>query len=239
MTPETRPDLSDPDRIEVIAFSLDCEATQPLEAGEGWLDEEERDRAERFRFGILRERYIRGRAMVRRTLAECLGRDPGSLEFEVGDRGKPYLRDGALHFNLSHSEELAVLAVSRLPSIGIDVEKFDREVDYDGLARRCFREAECERLVSLAGRDKAAAFFWTWTAKEARMKATGEGFGLEPTRIEIGFRGLLPDVCREPNDPRAWLSPVRLPGDEAACTVAALSPFRVSFREAEEWRAEA
>lgn len=217
------------DQVEVHAFSLECEKTLPLELAREWVDSAERERADRFRFGILRERYLRGRGMVRRTLGHYLGVDPSEIEFGTGPRGKPFLVGEALHFNLSHSEDLAVLAVSRLPSIGIDVERLDREVDFDRLARRCFRDNECDRVLRLEGGEKVAAFFWTWTAKEARMKATGEGFALEPKRIEIGFRDELPEVCHEPLEPKAFLSAIRLPGRQAACTVAALSPFRATL----------
>jgi 4'-phosphopantetheinyl transferase len=220
------------DEIEVIPFLLDENDAIPLSEAEAWLSGDERERAAAFRFQVHRERYIRGRGMMRRCLAEHLGRPPGTLEFFTGERGKPHLAGEELHFNLSHSEDHAALAISRLPSVGIDVERFDREVDIDGLSRRCFRQSECERLRLLDPDEKQRAFFWTWTAKEARMKATGEGFGLEPQKIEISFRGEWPEICLEPESPRAFVAPVVFPGRPVACTVAATSPFRVRVREA-------
>lgn len=220
------------DEIEVIPFLLDEEDVLPLAEAEAWLSGEERERAAAFRFEVHRNRYIRGRGMVRKRLAGHLGADPGALVFELGERGKPHLVTGDLHFNLSHSEDRAALAISRMPSIGIDIECFRREVDIDGLSRRCFRDSECARLETLAMEERKRAFFWTWTAKEARMKATGEGFALEPRRIEIAFREEWPETCLEPTEPRAWVAAVPLPDGEAACTVAAMSPFRVTVREA-------
>jgi 4'-phosphopantetheinyl transferase len=156
---------------------------------------------------------------------------PGLIELVTEERGKPHLRSGELHFNLSHSEGSAVLAISQIPSIGIDIECFDRAIDVEGLSRRCFRPRERRRFAEMSEEEKQRAFFWTWTAKEARMKATGEGFRLEPQRIEIAFAGEWPEYCLEPSTPLAYVRPVVLPGLAAACTVAAMSPFEVRLRE--------
>lgn len=223
------PELAE-DEIEVIPFLLDRDDVIPIREAEAWLHQQELERAAAFRFAVHRDRFVRGRAMVRKRLAEHFGTAPDSFVFETGERGKPFLPGGELHFNLSHSEDRAVLAVSRLPSIGIDIEKFDREVDIDGLGRRCFRDSEFARIALLQGEERRRAFFWTWTAKEARMKATGEGFGLPPQQIEIRFDGEHPEECLEPIAPKAYVAPVRLPDDSAACTVAATSPFRVVMR---------
>lgn len=201
----------------------------PLERARKWLSGEEKERAERFYFPIHRERFIRGRGMLRYLLGAYLETDPAAIAFETGEKGKPYLSNSSLHFNLSHSEGRAVLAVSRLPSIGIDIECFDRSVNVDGLSRRCFRESEISGLLELPEEQKRQAFFWIWTAKEARMKATGEGFSLEPQCIEITFENGLPRACLEPCSPAAHVAPVFLPDGGAACTVAALSPFTVSL----------
>ncbi|MBP6785682.1 MAG: 4'-phosphopantetheinyl transferase superfamily protein [Verrucomicrobiales bacterium] len=217
--------------IEVTSFALDDEAVLPLDLAREWLNEEERDRADRFIFPIHRDRFSRGRAMLRRLLAGHLGIGPDRVVFETSERGKPFLPGEPLHFNLSHSEGRAALAVSCLPSIGIDLECFDRRVDVDGLSRRCFRESELCGLRDLSDEEKRRAFFWIWTAKEARMKATGEGFHLEPQRIEIVCRDGLPRNCLEPAFPAAHVMPVVFPDGGAACTVVALSPFSVSLTE--------
>jgi len=220
------------DEIEVTSFALDDEALLPLDLAFQWLDEAERERAASFHFDEHRERYIRGRAMLRKLLSRHVGTSPSGLRFRVGERGKPDLPGAGVHFNLSHSNDRAAVAISRLPSVGIDIECFDRKVDVEGLSRRCFRPSECERLARLAGDERTRGFFWTWTAKEARMKATGEGFGLEPQRIEIAFSGALPRLCLEPRSPPAYVAPVRMPGVEVACTVASLSRFAVSLTDA-------
>ena len=224
--------------VEVRGFHLDSDGDISLELASSLLSADERERAQAFRFPVHQDRYIRGRGMVRQCLAEHLQQDPKTLVFELEDRGKPFLKNNELYFNLSHSEEKAALAISRLPSLGIDIEQFDREVDIPALSRRCFRESEIKRLDGLEGDELQRAFFWTWTAKEARMKATGEGFGLEPGKIEISFDGEWPDRCLAPIDPIVYVSAVRFEGFRAACTVAATSPFELRVVPAHLERSE-
>lgn len=220
-----------PDEIEVTRFALDEDSAVSLDEAGKCLSKEELARANRFKFENLRDRYIRGRGMVRFELARHLNEDPAALRFEVGEHGKPFLSDEALHFNLSHSECVAALAVSRIPSIGIDIEKFDRKVDIDGLAKRCFRESEWSQFSKMEDDEKVRAFFWTWTAKEARMKATGEGFQLAPKKIELAYEGMRPRECVEPAVPCTFLEAVEFQEKDAACVVVALSSFRMTLNE--------
>lgn len=211
--------------IRVSSFRLDHEHELPIDSLEPWLSDYERERAESFRFKNHRERYIRGRAVTRLLLAAHLSCSPGDLEFQNGEHGKPRLAGEELHFNLSHSLDRAVIAISRLPSLGIDIECFSRDVDIDRLSRRCFRKEEIARYEGMSPEEKNRAFFWIWTAKEARMKATGEGFSLEPKKIEIEFKGEFPDRCLEPTDPACLVAPVLFSDGLVACTVACMNEF--------------
>src|SRR6266700_139048 len=74
----------------------------------------ERERGERFRFDVHRKRFIAGRGLLRAVLSQYLETEPSRLEFVYGTRGKPSLLDGAgIRFNLAHSEDLALVAVTR------------------------------------------------------------------------------------------------------------------------------
>jgi phosphopantetheinyl transferase len=224
--------------VEVIAFHLGSDRDIALAEAEGLLDDAERERAASFRFDRHRERFVRGRGMLRTQLGQRLGRDPRGLVFEYGPRGKPRLADdgagegAALRFNLSHSEDLAAMAIGPVPDLGIDLERLDRRPDFVGLGRRCFRPAELARVEQASGAERAEAFFWTWTAKEARMKATGEGFALSPLLIELAFERGLPSRYLEPAAPPAFLAPLRLFGDQAVAVVAAMGPFEIATRDA-------
>ncbi len=235
----TDPSAAPPSLVEVCAFRLDGTCPLPLDLAERWLSAEERGRADRFRFPHLRDRYVRGRGMMRGLLGRRLDRDPGSLEFSDGPRGKPSLVGDptGLGFNLSHSEDEAVLAIGPIPGIGVDIERIERPADLDGLAKRCFNESEIAWMQSFRAEEKAEAFFWIWTAKEARMKASGEGFQLEPKRILLAFDGRRPVRYEQPVDPAAYLATVEL-GEGLACCVAAFGPFRARRVNSPDWSEE-
>lgn len=213
--------------IEVFPFSLDDDSDVPLALARSWLSAAEQERAASFRFEIHRDRYVRGRGMMRALLARRLGADPASLEFILGDKGKPSLVGDPTGFNLSHSEGTAVFAVGNVGDLGVDVEGYDRRVDHAGLARRCFRESEIEWMEGFSPAERHLAFFRIWTAKEARMKASGEGFHLSPQRIELAFAEGYPVRCLEPAEPAALLRSLPLPDYGAVCAVVAFAPFEV------------
>ncbi|MBU2581444.1 MAG: 4'-phosphopantetheinyl transferase superfamily protein [Alphaproteobacteria bacterium] len=90
-----------------------------------------------------------------------------------------------MHFNLTHSGEVAAIAVCRTAEVGIDVEQV-RPVS-EGLARRYFSSAETEGIADLPEAQRLAAFFRCWTRKEAFVKATGEGIrrGLHSFTVSV------------------------------------------------------
>ena len=98
----------------------------------------------------------------------------------VTDKGKPYA-EGKSSFSISHSGDIAVLAVSAQP-VGIDIEKrADRDIIK--LAARAFHEDEQKRLKS--AQDKKREFFKIWTMKESLVKAWGTGFDREPSSFSV------------------------------------------------------
>jgi phosphopantetheine--protein transferase-like protein len=219
--------------VEVTIFPLDDDSAMPLALARSWLSADEAARAAAFRFEKHRDRYVRGRGMMRGLLARLLGAAPRELAFSIGDKGKPHLASARVSFNLSHSEGTAAFALGEVPYLGIDLERLDRTVDIEGLARRCFREKEIAWMHSFPEAERHHAFFRIWTAKEARMKATGEGFSLEPRRIELAFDAAHPVRCLEPAAPAAHLATLAL--EEAACTVVALAPFRLAEAAPPAW----
>lgn len=228
--------IADPSAVvEVYPFDLDSEETIPLELARGWLSVGEWERARRFRFEIHRDRYVRGRGVMRGLLGQRLDRDPTGLRLGEGSRGKPSLVDDPTGFNLSHSEGLAVFALGSVSGLGVDIERYDRRVDHAGLGRRCFRETEISWVEGFGPEGRHLGFFRVWTAKEARMKATGEGFQLAPQRIALDFSGERPVRVLEPEEPASMLESLDLFGGEAACAVVALAPFRVRVHELPEW----
>jgi 4'-phosphopantetheinyl transferase len=137
------------------------------------LSADEQARANRFKFAIHRDRFIAARGMLRQLLASYLNDSPQHLTFCYGDRGKPALVNAPIQFNVSHSEDVALYAISSHP-VGIDVEKI-REIDVAGLSQRFFTAAETHAIAQLPPEQRLKSFFRYWTCKEAYLKATGEG----------------------------------------------------------------
>jgi 4'-phosphopantetheinyl transferase len=162
--------------VDVLAFRLDASPAAVASAA-AVLAPDERRRAGRFRFPRDRDRYVVGRATVRRVLAECTGADPAQLRFTYGEHGKPSLAEpnSRVHFNLAHTQGLALLAVGLLPNVGVDVEASASMTDLDELAQRCFSPAELRTYRTLPQPARTEAFYLGWTRKEAFIKATGEG----------------------------------------------------------------
>ncbi len=140
------------------------------------LNQEEIKRAERFRFDEHRERYIIARAILRHILSLYTNTSPSKIEFVLGARGKPYLSQNALNlqFNVSHSHDMAVYALTTHAEIGIDIERIEPHFT-EGVAKRFFSEKEYAALMALSEKERIPAFYRLWAGKEAVIKALGEG----------------------------------------------------------------
>ena len=181
------------------------------------LSPDERERADRFYFERDRRRFVGVRAVLRVLLGAYLQVDARDLTFSYGPQGKPALtgrfRDG-LSFNVSHSHELALLAVGPGIDIGVDVEAVRPMNDIDDIAARFFSPREADQLRSLPASVRTEAFFACWTRKEAYLKALGSGLA----RPLDGF-----DVTFAPGEP-ATLAVHGDHGETARWCVEALSP---------------
>ncbi len=186
-----RPDIDRPaTRIGAVEVYL-CRigSDSDLAVATAWtsLSDEERNRASGFRFDRDRIRWVQSMGFLRHVLGAVTGNPPAGLRFERTRGGKPFLRAGAPPFNLSHSASIAALAVSGSDAVGIDIEEPVRlpeaSHDFEALAEACFLPDEVTAIR--AARDPRQVFLRFWTAKEARMKLTGEGLMLEPQSIAL------------------------------------------------------
>jgi 4'-phosphopantetheinyl transferase len=179
------------------------------------LSEEERERAGRFVFPADQRRYGAAHGQLRQVLAAYLGGSPAQLAFHLGPQGKPRLAARSeLSFNLSHSGDLGLLAVSFGREVGIDTEAIRPVPDLDGLVARCFSGSERSALASVPEELRLTVFFEAWTRKEAFLKALGDGL----SRPLQSF-----DVSLLPGQPARLLS---LDGDPAASRAFALRALR-------------
>lgn len=208
--------------IAGMFFDIDSDQDISLDEARSLLSTQEQLRADRFKFEIHRDRFTRGRGFLRRGLGLHLAVDPTGLKLLTGPKGKPELAENPVWFNLSHCEGGAVLVLSSDGAIGVDLERHDRNVDVMSLAEAVFTQSESDLIASQPDEaTRRRLFFEFWTAKEARMKMTGEGMSLAPKNISLGFdEAGLPSFCSEPAMPETALAYVSCV-EEASCAVAA------------------
>lgn len=165
-----------PGEIHVWSIRLDPPAGEVERLGRS-LAPDEWERATRFRFDKHRRQYVVGRGALRTLLAAYTGTRPERVRFTYGPRGKPFLADDSsgLYFNLSNSDELALVGLIHGPEVGVDIEYLKPMPDCEQIAERFFSESERVVLRSLPADQKEEAFFNCWTRKEAYLKAVGEG----------------------------------------------------------------
>ena len=175
-SPATAEELR-PGEIHVWSVRLDPPPGEVERLGRS-LSPDEWERARRFRFEKHRRQYVVGRGALRALLAAYAGGRPEAVRFRYGHRGKPFLEappPGGLQFNLSNSDELALVGFVTGPEIGVDVEYLKPMPDCELISERFFSESERRVLRSIPGPRKEEAFFNCWTRKEAYLKAVGEG----------------------------------------------------------------
>jgi 4'-phosphopantetheinyl transferase len=200
----------------------------------GLLAEDERQRADRFLFERDRQRFTIARGTLRLLLSYYLQQPAANITFNYGERGKPYLAPSTsaatpsltnseisltnttaelsaaprLHFNLSHSQDLAIYGFCRTAAIGVDVEMMRAVRDIDQIATRFFAPQEAASVQQLQGMAKQQGFFNCWTRKEAFIKAIGKGvfFGLDRFAVSLipGENPAVLWIADDPYGPRAW-----------------------------------
>lgn len=145
-------------------------------------------RAKRFRCDRDRDRFIASRAILRQILSRYIDVAAGNIEFDYGAKGKPFLaaQDTTLEFNLSHSGDVALYAVSHHP-LGVDVEQIKSRSRLEQLVRHCLTSQEQNVWQQLPDTEKMVAFLRFWTCKEAYLKAVGLGLTQAMTEIEVEF----------------------------------------------------
>lgn len=137
------------------------------------LSDEKRARVDRFRFNDDKKRTVCGEMLARQMIAEQYGVKEENLSFAVTGHGKPYLINSAVHFNISHSADYVLCAVSNVP-IGADIEKM-KPIENRLIHAVCTDAEENYVLNSADLLDRQRRFFRIWTAKEAYFKCCGTG----------------------------------------------------------------
>ena len=152
------------------------------------LSADEQARACRFKFPQHQHAFVAARGILRLILSRYLALPPQSLIFHHGLHGKPYLAASitpSLSFNVSHSNDLALYAVTHERSIGIDIEYHRQNINIPALIQRVCSSQEKSILTALPVEEQKKGFFACWTKKEAFVKATGTGITIPLESITV------------------------------------------------------
>lgn len=176
------------------------------------LSRDELDRCGRFKSEKRRREYTIIRGLLRLLIGRCMDVDPSTFEFAYTEHQKPYLPAASLgvpiSFNITHSHNLALIALTLERMIGVDIEFIRHNVEFRKLAKRFFSKQESRALDAYDDTLLPAAFFACWTRKEAFVKALGDGiaFGLHDFTVSVDPRdrevALLTD--RDSNESGKW-----------------------------------
>ena len=139
------------------------------------LSPDELNRAKNYKYSINKKHFIIRKGMYRLILGRYLQRDAREIKFSYTDKGKPFLNgfqnQNGICFSTSSSNNTALLALTLRRNIGIDIEKKNYLVEYKEIASSFFAPSESRYILSLPKDDRADAFYFLWTTKEAYLKA--------------------------------------------------------------------
>ena len=158
----------------------DCHNADLLERYKSLLTKEETEKQQRYVFEKDRHDALVTRAFIRDLLSYYIEIPPTDWLFSKAEKGKPEIIDPKipLRFNISHTKNLIICAVTLSKDIGCDVEHAERRTDVLAIADRFFSKLESAELFSLPESDQRQRFFDYWTLKESYIKAWGEGLAI-------------------------------------------------------------
>lgn len=158
-----------------------------LEETDAVLSLSERRRAAEFLNTVARERFVKSRTVLRCLLGEHLGLRPDDVPIRLDAWGKPQLGPpfSEINFNLAHAEHLCLFALVCGHAVGADLEQVRERPGLNGVSARLFGPEEHKALMETPAGDFNAAFYRTWTRREAVIKALGLGLGVAPDEVSV------------------------------------------------------
>ncbi len=194
--------------VELYIVNLQTEIAADLFA---ILSPDEKKFAQAIRNQALKNQHIAVRVGLRQILAAYLNQAGDKINIARTIHGKPYLLDyPEIQFNISHSAETLLVAISKAGAIGVDIEQTQAQRrDFSALVAKCFAQSEQNYWNSLPETEKAAEFYRFWTRKEAFVKAVGRGLAMGLQQCEIASAAppyflSLPEIYGLPSDWRLF-----------------------------------
>ncbi len=153
------------------------------------LNENERLRAKRFKFKKDHDCFVVSHSVLRILIGKYLNCLPKIICFNANEYGKPFVlfnqKPTPLEFNLSHSHERALIAITEHHAIGADIERMNHRLAGDEIVERFFSEHERLEYQILSEDQRAQGFYNAWTRKEAFIKAIGKGIFYELNKFSV------------------------------------------------------
>lgn len=153
------------------------------------LTEDEKSRAKRFHSRDEANYWISCRALLRGILGHAIHLPPQKVPFALTALGKPILPPpyDSLHFNLSHCNDLVMIAICHAGPVGIDLESRNRASELFGCEPTFCHPQEISALP-IEKIARCSELLRVWTAKEALLKALGTGLSHPPDTVRINFQ---------------------------------------------------
>jgi 4'-phosphopantetheinyl transferase len=148
---------------------------------EATLSEPELRYARRMASDSSMRQFAAAQAVLRTVLSRYLAEPPAQIEFRRGEHGKPFLAtryESDIQFNLTHSHDMAVAAITSGSEIGVDLEKVRPRPKAERLAARYYAPQERAALDDSPEDRRERLFLRLWTRKESHLKATGTGLSV-------------------------------------------------------------
>lgn len=172
--------------IWAAALQVSVETRQRLSQT---LSDDEQARAKRYRRPLIQQCLVVSRGILRDILSRYLPLAPRAISFKYTAHGKPGLQLPAdsppLYFNVTHSHNLALYAISGDAEVGIDLEYLPRALNIAQVAPHILTKKEHHLLRELPETQHRAQFFKYWTRKEAVVKAIGKGLSLSLQTFDV------------------------------------------------------
>jgi len=197
------------------------------------LANDERTRAESFRFENDRNLHLLSKAFVRILLSRYTSIDPSAWEFVRNEYGKPAISSPAnaahISFNISHTKGLIAGVFALNSAVGIDAENHHQRVDALSIAHDYLSFTEYSVLCKAATSDRDRRFLEFWTLKEAYAKAKGMGMSMDLSRFTFEIHNENATISfhsKDADDSSFWNFRLLRPGPDHTAAVAVCCPSR-------------
>lgn len=151
------------------------------------LSVDEQHRSRKFHFEADAERFIVARGALRDIIMRYINIPSQDILFEYTKFGKPYLSNSNIHFNLSHSGQYILYAITENADIGVDIEECKDNIEFLSIAKEFLSKVEYKKFLMVRPEERRLAFYRAWTRKEAVLKAMGKGLYFPANQLEVSF----------------------------------------------------